>query len=114
MLNEFEKSIGPVQLFLRSKFTPKEILSTKRTNATYISNLLNFLSTDDINIVVEYKNFLDNLSDAKENYFEKKSPKKEIFFFERTDKFMGHKPGWVFMTGEHGLGYYLDVPNLKI
>jgi hypothetical protein len=96
------ENLGPVQLFLRTKFTQKEIISTKRDQAKYISNLLNFLTTEDIQTIVEYREFLEKLSDGPE----KKSP---VYYFEKADKFNGLRNGWTYKTDIHGTGYYLNV-----
>ena len=90
-----------IQLFLNNKFSTKELVSTKRNEVQQIISLLNFLKEDDIKIVIEYDNFLKklkNLSDSNAG----------TLYFQKSDRFEGHRPGFVFKNDIHGLGYYLD------
>ena len=105
-------SSGPIQLFLRHKFTQKELLTSKKEEARHITSLINFLTSEDISIIIEYKNYIDNMIDPKHEakHDSKNDPKnEENYFFKPSATFTGYKPGWVFKTGDLGLGYYLDT-----
>lgn len=41
--------------------------------------------------------------------FEQVPPKEDIYYFKPSPTFQGHREGWIFKTGEYGIGYYLDV-----
>ena len=94
-----------IQLFLSNKFTQKELV-TKKIEIQQIVNLLNFLTDEDISVILEYVEFLKKLENPKglENQKGSENP-----FFQKATRFEGHKSGYVFKNDNQGLGYYLDL-----
>jgi len=123
--------------FIRSKFSQKELLATKKLEATRINGILtnlesiiNDLTISDIEYILEYKKFLENgttipkensnFREENSNFREENSNFREeivhettfqdpVLFFEKSDTYKGRKLGWVFKTGNYGTGYYIDT-----
>jgi hypothetical protein len=53
--------MNPIQAFVQTIFTPRELTATKRSEAYKIVSLLTQLTHDEVNIVSEYKKFKDKL-----------------------------------------------------
>jgi hypothetical protein len=110
---------SPSQIFIQSMFTQKELMSTKRAEASRIMGLVNNLSLEDIKVVSQYQFFLENTGyiPKKEmftpsNLTRTKEHIPEIngnFYFKPSETFKGSMPGWVFSTSSEGTGYYLDM-----
>ncbi len=114
-----------IQAFIRTLFTQKEILGHKRDYVKNISYILGLLNEDDIDIICLYRDFLNkpgshlnnnlnnnDLNNSLNNSLNNDLNDKEVLYFIKSDTFTGSKPGWVFMSGEKGLGYYLDVKKI--
>jgi hypothetical protein len=114
----------PSQIFIQSMFTHKELMSTKRAEASRIMGLVNNLSLEDIKVVSQYNIFLENngfipngdLIRTKEYVSETRKSTDQIlknnqqnFYFKPSATFQGSMPGWAFKTSSEGTGYYLEL-----
>ena len=123
---------SPSQIFIQTMFNKKELMSTKRAEASRIMGLVNNLSLEDIKVVSQYKEFLEvnGFMPREEKFTEPntenftlgvfdKEPNTEtvnygnytqgLFYFKPSSTFQGSMPGWVFKTSTEGTGYYLDI-----
>jgi len=144
-----------VTLFLRNKFTHKDLLADRKSEAQKIAGILqnlmsiiDQLSEDELSTLVHFKKFKneyirstkanEEASTRSATYYPfdpthypsvsipgptgptvpsgPSSPTNksvlpfpgEKFYFKPSKVYTGHKSGWVFKTGELGLGYYID------
>lgn len=97
--------LNPAQIFIKQTFTQQEISVTKSKEISRLFNILDNLSKNDIKIILDYNRFLENFENSEDKILNEE----KIYYFKRAPRFEGRREGWVFKTGQHGTGYYLDV-----
>lgn len=117
---------NPITLFLLSKYTQKELVSSKKQEALQLAKILSSqyintqeLSNQELQYLIEYKEFIKNreiilnTDDPVPELIPIENEIKEVNYtkvlFIPSEKFNGSKKGWYFGTGDLGLGYYFDI-----
>jgi hypothetical protein len=121
----------PITNFIKSKYTHREIVSDKKQEVINVAGtlrsnqkIIGSLTEQDLQSMLEYKKYLlrntpvststtylpyiqmtPNVPQASN---QKNVGEDDIYYFQKSDKFEGSRPGWVFKMGELGLGYYID------
>jgi hypothetical protein len=125
----------PITNFIKSKYTHRDIVSDKKQEVINLSGTLRQhqqliigLTEHDLQNMLEYKKYLlrttpvSDSNRAISTYLpyiqtvpnvpqasnQKNIGENDIYYFQKSDKFEGSRPGWVFKMGELGLGYYID------
>lgn len=89
----------PIQKFLQTKFTQRELMATRREEVYKISNILNQLSVEEVLLIGEFRDFLNKHYEI---------PKKNTESFIPSPTFNGSIKGYVFTTRNMGTGYYKE------
>ena len=107
-----------IQSFIKSKFKEIEIVATKRDYIRRIIGILSSLSPDEIDTIIDFRNFeryqkMTAIEREREREPEREREREQgqgqgPIGFHKASKFMGYKPGYVFYNGQYGLGYYID------
>ncbi len=122
---------NPITLFLLSKFTQKELVSSKKQEALQLAKILSSqyvntqeLTPQELQYLMEYKEFTKNpIQESFQDYpiqesFQDHVKELEVNYtkvlYIPSDTFKGKKNGWYFGTGDLGLGYYFDVKKHNV
>ncbi len=91
LLQNYYKDIEELDIRdLEQMLNFKKFIAVKYGNAVYAEPMVNSIG---------------NKSSVNSNY----GAIDELYYFKKSNSFTGPIPGFVFKTGEHGTGYYLDV-----